>query len=82
MANPHQPQHPQQSPDGAYDPAGSTQMFRAFVDEGAPAGRGAAAAPASHARAAGSGSGRRVGVLLAVIVGIAVVAAAAWLALS
>lgn len=75
MANPHQ--HSQQNPEG-YDPAGSTQMFRAFVDE-APGGGRRAAAPAASAPASGS----RVGVTAAVIVAIVVVVAAvAWLALS
>lgn len=38
-----------QGPEGNYDPAGSTQMFRAFVDE-APQGRQQqAAAPAGPA---------------------------------
>ncbi|MBC2875894.1 MULTISPECIES: hypothetical protein [Streptomyces] len=72
MANPHQ-----QRPEGTYDPAGSTQMFRAFVDEGAPGPR--AAAPASHGRS--SSSGPRVGVILGVVAALAVVAAVAWLAL-
>ncbi|MFI1799678.1 hypothetical protein ACH427_20310 [Streptomyces sp. NPDC020379] len=72
MANPHQ--HPQQNPEG-YDPAGSTQMFRAFVDESPGGGRRAAPAPAA--------SGSRVGVTAAVIIAIVVVVAAvAWLALS
>ncbi|OKK18162.1 hypothetical protein AMK16_17565 [Streptomyces sp. CB00455] len=29
--------HNSQGPEGNYDPAGSTQMFRAFVEEAAPA---------------------------------------------
>ncbi|MCA6095178.1 hypothetical protein LE181_23805 [Streptomyces sp. SCA3-4] len=72
MANPHQ------NPEGSYDPAGNTQMFRAFVDEGvapAPGGRQAAAARRS------SGSGSRAGLIVGVIVAIAVVAGAVWLAL-
>ncbi|GGV01422.1 hypothetical protein GCM10010260_42380 [Streptomyces filipinensis] len=60
-----------QGPQGNYDPAGSTQMFRAFVDE-APQGRQPqAAAP----------SGPRIGVIIGVIVALAVVAGVAWLAL-
>jgi hypothetical protein len=59
-----------QDPQGNYDPAGSTQMFRAFVDE-SPAGRQQAAAP----------SGPRIGLILGVVAAIAVVAAVAWLAL-
>ncbi|MGW0706446.1 hypothetical protein ACWD4G_10875 [Streptomyces sp. NPDC002643] len=62
-----------QGPQGNYDPAGSTQMFRAFVDETPPGGRqGVAAAGAS---------GPRVGVIVGVVVAVAVVAAVVWLAL-
>ncbi|MFF3288503.1 hypothetical protein [Streptomyces sp. NPDC003023] len=71
--NPHAPQG--QGPEGNYDPAGSTQMFRAFVDEGAPQGR-AAATPA-----ASSSSSSRVGLILGVIAAVVVLGAVAWLAL-
>ncbi|UUU32720.1 hypothetical protein JIX56_24060 [Streptomyces sp. CA-210063] len=60
-----------QGPQGNYDPAGSTQMFRAFVDETPAGGRQTAAAP----------SGPRVGVIVGVIAAVAVVAAVVWLAL-
>ncbi|MBW1604481.1 hypothetical protein JJV70_20715 [Streptomyces sp. JJ66] len=65
----HHPQAPQ-GPQGNHDPAGSTQMFRAFVDEGGsePA-RGTAP------------SGSRLGLIVGVIAALAVVAVA-WLALS
>ncbi|EST28423.1 hypothetical protein [Streptomyces roseochromogenus] len=63
-----------QGPQGNYDPAGSTQMFRAFVDE-APQGRQAQAAATS------ASSGPRIGLIIGVIVAIAVVAGVAWLAL-
>ncbi|MDT9700298.1 hypothetical protein [Streptomyces sp. P17] len=59
-----------QGPQGNHDPAGSTQMFRAFVDE-APQGP----------RQAAASSGPRIGLIVGVVVAIAVVAAAAWLAL-
>lgn len=62
-----------QGPQGNHDPAGSTQMFRAFVDEGPQGGRQQAAPAAS--------SGPRVGLILGVVVVVAVVAAVAWLAL-
>ena len=64
----HNPQGPQGNP----DPAGSTQMFRAFVDE-EPQGRRQqpAAAPA----------GPRIGLIIGIVVAIAVVAGVAWLAL-
>lgn len=68
--------NPQNQADGNYDPAGSTQMFRAFVDEGGvPQAGGRAAAPQQS-------TGPRVGVIIGVIVAIAIVAGAAWLALS
>ncbi|MFJ8310080.1 MULTISPECIES: hypothetical protein [unclassified Streptomyces] len=68
--NPHAPQ----GPEGNYDPAGSTQMFRAFVDEGGPQGR----QPATPAAAP---AGPRVGLIVGVIAAIAILGAVAWLAL-
>ncbi|MEU6354978.1 hypothetical protein ABZ896_37655 [Streptomyces sp. NPDC047072] len=65
-----------QVPQGNHDPAGSTQMFRAFVDEGPQGGRQQAATAATA-----SSSGPRVGLIIGVIVAVAVVAAVAWLAL-
>ncbi|GAA4821079.1 hypothetical protein [Streptomyces ziwulingensis] len=62
-----------QGPQGNYDPAGSTQMFRAFVDEGGPRTPQQPAAPAS--------SGPRVGLIIGIVVAVVVVAAVAWLAL-
>lgn len=59
-----------QGPQGNHDPAGNTQMFRAFVDE-APQGQQQQAASA----------GPRVGLIIGVIVAVAIVAAVAWLAL-
>ncbi|CAL9522036.1 hypothetical protein SUDANB105_03832 [Streptomyces sp. enrichment culture] len=59
-----------QNPQGNHDPAGSTQMFRAFVDE-APQARQQAPAPA----------GPRIGLIVGVVVAVAIVAAVAWLAL-
>ncbi len=66
----HNPQGPQGNP----DPAGSTQMFRAFVDE-APQGGG------GRRQAAPSSSGPRVGLILGVVLAVVIVAAVAWLAL-
>ncbi|MER6671983.1 hypothetical protein [Streptomyces sp. NPDC000983] len=60
-----------QGPQGNHDPAGSTQMFRAFVDE-APQGRQQAAAPA----------GPRIGLIIGVVAAVVIVAAVAWLALA
>ncbi|GAV45198.1 hypothetical protein [Streptomyces acidiscabies] len=62
-----------QNPQGNYDPAGSTQMFRAFVDEGAPQASSPAATPSTS-------SGPRVGLIAVVVAVVVVVAAVAWLA--
>ncbi|MDT3396468.1 hypothetical protein RKE29_07405 [Streptomyces sp. B1866] len=75
MAN--NPQHP----DGYQDPAGSTQMFRAFVDEGAQQ-RPAAGPSTGGTNGTGGSAGPRVGLILGLIAVVAVVAAVAWLALS
>lgn len=64
-----------QGPEGQYDPAGSTQMFRAFVDEG-----GTQSQQSGRATPTSSG-GPRIGVIVGVIIAIAAVAAVAWLAL-
>ncbi|MBI0297137.1 hypothetical protein JBE04_22370 [Streptomyces sp. PRKS01-29] len=60
-----------QSPNGNHDPAGSTQMFRAFVDEGTR----------QPQTSAGSSGGSRVGVIVGVIAAVVIVAGVAWLAL-
>lgn len=64
-----------QGPEGNYDPAGSTQMFRAFVDDEGGGRQQRAAAPSAS-------GGPRIGVIVGVIVAIAVVAGVAWLALA
>ncbi|MFD8543409.1 hypothetical protein [Streptomyces sp. NPDC059649] len=69
--------NPQNQADGNYDPAGSTQMFRAFVDEGGTPQTGGRRAPAPQQSA-----GPRVGLIVGVLVAIVVIAGAAWLALS
>ncbi len=61
-----------QGPEGNYDPAGSTQMFRAFVDD-PQTGQQQPAPQATR--------GPRVGLIVGVIVAVAVVAVVAWLAL-
>lgn len=60
-----------QGPQGNYDPAGSTQMFRAFVEE----------TPQGRQQQAAASSGPRIGLIVGVVVALAVVAAVAWLAL-
>lgn len=67
-----QPARPQGPQGNSHDPAGSTQMFRAFVDEGAPQ---------RQPQAAGRSAGPRVGLIVGLVVAAAVVAAVAWLAL-
>ncbi len=69
--------HNSQGPEGNYDPAGSTQMFRAFVEEAAPARQ----APTrrqlreEQQQAAGSKKGLWVGLAVALVL---VIGAAAW----
>ncbi|MFR9794568.1 hypothetical protein ACL02U_01450 [Streptomyces sp. MS06] len=58
-----------QGPQGNYDPAGSTQMFRAFVDED----------PQGEQQRASSGP--RIGLVVGVAAVVVVVAVVAWLAL-
>ncbi|WLW53815.1 hypothetical protein [Streptomyces sp. YU58] len=60
-----------QGPQGTNDPAGSTQMFRAFVDE----------APQARQQQPVASGGPRLGLIIGVVVAVAVVAAVAWLAL-
>lgn len=69
--------NPQNQAGGNYDPAGNTQMFRAFVDEG-----GTPQAGSRRAAAPPQSSGPRVGVIVGVLVAVLVVAGAAWLALA
>lgn len=59
--------------DNDNDPAGSTQMFRAFVDEGTTSNPGT--------RAAATSSSSRTGLVVTVaLVAVALVAAVVWLA--
>ncbi|AZK95097.1 MULTISPECIES: hypothetical protein [Streptomyces] len=72
----HNPQVPHgQGPQGAHDPAGSTQMFRAFVDEDAPQG-------GSRRAAAAERSGPPVGLIAGVVIGLLVLGGVVWLALA
>ncbi|MCE7080475.1 hypothetical protein [Streptomyces sp. ST2-7A] len=65
--NPHAPQGPQE-----HDPAGSTQMFRAFVDDETRNG------PTTTPAAASGGS--RLGLILGIAAGVVVLAVVAWVA--
>lgn len=67
----HNPHAPQGSP-AQQDPAGSTQMFRAFVEEDAPQQQ---AAPEAAGRS-------RVGLIAGAVIVAAVVVGAVWLALA
>ncbi|MDG9727399.1 MULTISPECIES: hypothetical protein [unclassified Streptomyces] len=60
-----------QGPQGNNDPAGSTQMFRAFVDD----------APQSRQAAPAASSGPRIGLIVGIVAAVVIVAAVAWLAL-
>ncbi|CCB75677.1 MULTISPECIES: hypothetical protein [Streptomycetaceae] len=60
----------------AYDPAGSTQMFRAFVDEGAERAPAAGAATTY-----GTSRGPRTGLIVGIVLAVVVVAVVAYLAL-
>ncbi|MBB0246998.1 hypothetical protein [Streptomyces alkaliphilus] len=64
--NPHAPQGPQE-----HDPAGSTQMFRAFVDDDTRSGPSASTS---------SSGGSRLGLILGIAVGVVVLAVVAWVA--
>ncbi|MEU6978345.1 MULTISPECIES: hypothetical protein [unclassified Streptomyces] len=81
----HNPQAPYgqggQGPEGSYDPAGSTQMFRAFVDEGTPQQQNQPGQRQQQYQTTTHSSGPRVGLIVGVIVAIAVLAGVAWLAL-
>lgn len=66
--NPHAQQHPQD-----HDPAGSTQMFRRFVDDQPSGTRAGTGAPAS--------SGPRIGLIVGVVVAVVAVVALGWLAI-
>ncbi|MFE0601279.1 hypothetical protein ACFW2T_06860 [Streptomyces sp. NPDC058892] len=71
--------HNSQAPEGNYDPAGSTQMFRAFVEEAAPArqaGPGARQQRRAEQEAAkSSGQAVKIGLALALVL---VIGAVAW----
>ncbi|MEU7552948.1 hypothetical protein AB0B01_11435 [Streptomyces sp. NPDC044571] len=69
--------HNSQGPEGNYDPAGSTQMFRAFVEEAEPV-RAAAPGSRRQAKPAGSKTGARLGLALGLVL---LIGAVAWLAL-
>ncbi|MER7461682.1 hypothetical protein [Streptomyces sp. NPDC097981] len=74
--------HNSQVPEGNYDPAGSTQMFRAFVEEAAPTAPGPAAPGSRRRQAQASGSGSKAGAWLGLGIGLVLlVGAVAWLAL-
>ncbi|MFJ7775077.1 hypothetical protein [Streptomyces yangpuensis] len=74
--------HNSQVPEGNHDPAGSTQMFRAFVEEAAPArqaGPGARRQRRAEQEAAkGSGPAVKVALVLALVL---MIGAAAWVVL-
>jgi hypothetical protein len=73
--------HNSPAPGGDHDPAGSTQMFRAFVDEAAPvrqAGPGARQQRRAEQRAGSKKGTAWLGVAVALVL---VVGAALWVVL-
>lgn len=65
----HNPQAPQ-GPEGQHDPAGNTQMFRAFVDEGSPRRPAPPPQPAKF----------RTGLVVGVLAALVALGAIVWLA--
>ncbi|MCX4959549.1 MULTISPECIES: hypothetical protein [Streptomyces] len=74
--------HNSQVPEGNYDPAGSTQMFKAFVEEAAPArqaGPGSRQQRRAEQQQSGSSNpAAKVGLIIALVL---VIGAAAWVVL-
>lgn len=72
-------QNPQQSPDNS----GSTQMFRAFVDDGSTTARHepqpSAGAPTTYGSARG---GNRTGLIVGVVLALVVIAAVVYFAVA
>lgn len=71
-------QNPQQSPDAA----GSTQMFRAFVDDGSTTAQPQPAAGAATTYGSASRGGSRAGVVVGVIAVLVVIAAVVYFAVA
>ncbi|MEU9230881.1 hypothetical protein [Streptomyces subrutilus] len=72
--------HNSQGPEGNYDPAGSTQMFRAFVEEAAPARQAPTRRQLREEQQQAGGGKKGVWLGLAALL-VVVVGVAAWLAL-
>ncbi|MET9320101.1 hypothetical protein ABZX75_07890 [Streptomyces sp. NPDC003038] len=74
--------HNSQGPEGNYDPAGSTQMFRAFVEEAAPARQaGPGARQQRRAQQQEQQAGSKKGLWLGLALGLVlVVGAVLWFA--
>ncbi|MFD3544413.1 hypothetical protein ACFWUW_02140 [Streptomyces sp. NPDC058655] len=73
--------HNSQGPEGNYDPAGSTQMFRAFVEEAAPvrqSGPGARQQRRADQQRSGSKKLARLGLAFGLLL---VLGAALWFVL-
>ena len=70
--------NPDQQQQQNIDPAGSTQMFRAFVDEGAAdRGQPGAGQSTAHGRAERE-SGSKAGVIAGVVIAVLVIVAAGY----
>ncbi|MFB6823061.1 hypothetical protein ACFCXA_15925 [Streptomyces virginiae] len=74
--------HNSQVPEGNYDPAGSTQMFKAFVEEAAPARQAGPGSRqqrrAEQQRSGSSNPTAKIGLIIALVL---VLGAAAWVVL-
>ncbi|MGW7450290.1 hypothetical protein [Streptomyces sp. NPDC054787] len=74
--------HNSQGPEGNYDPAGSTQMFRAFVEEAAPARQAGPGSRqqrrAEQGQSAPSKQTANLGLIIALVL---MIGAAAWVVL-
>jgi hypothetical protein len=67
-----------QNPQQNHDPAGSTQMFRAFVDDGSTTAREQPTGATTY----GSARGPRTGLIVGVVVAVVVIAAVVYFAMA
>ncbi|MFF4318632.1 hypothetical protein [Streptomyces sp. NPDC001568] len=74
--------HDSPEPEAGYDPAGSTQMFRAFVDEAAPARTPSVPGARRRRKDADKGNGVKLALALALALALLLaIGAALWLVL-
>ncbi|MFE1414398.1 hypothetical protein ACIGFK_07240 [Streptomyces sp. NPDC085524] len=74
--------HNSQGPEGDYDPAGSTQMFRAFVEEAAPVSQTGAGSRRQRREEQAQGQAGSPAAKIALVIALVVmIGAAAWVVL-